>query len=261
MNLDFFKYHGAGNDFIIIDNRKGCFPKENRTDLIKSLCHRKFGIGSDGLILLDNDEEHDFYMDFYNPDGSQSFCGNGSRCVVMFAAHLGIVQKECVFRSIHGVNRAEICDDLNIKLQMFDVKNLEISDDFHFMNTGSPHYNVFVENVENTDLVTFARQIRYNDRFKEQGTNVNIISKNDNGIKIRTYERGVEDETWACGTGATACAISYAVINDLNGNNEVKVETKGGLLAISFKTEDLKHFTSIYLTGPAVFIFKGNMDV
>ena len=261
MDFEFFKYHGAGNDFIIIDNRKKVFPKEKRTELIQNLCHRKFGIGSDGLILLDNDPEYDFYMDFYNPDGSQSFCGNGSRCVVMFASHLGIVRKECTFRSIHGINKAEVYDDINVKLQMFDVDKIEITKDFHFMNTGSPHYNVFVDELENIDIIPYAHRIRFNERFKEKGTNVNLICKSNKGIKIRTYERGVEDETWACGTGATAAAISYAVENDLVGNNKISVETKGGNLFITYSTEDLQLFTNIHLIGPAEFVYKGEMDV
>jgi diaminopimelate epimerase len=261
MDFEFFKYHGAGNDFIIIDNRKQVFPKENRKELIQNLCHRKFGIVSDVLILLDNDNEYDFYMDFYNPDGSQSFCGNGSRCVVMFAAHLGIIRKECTFRIIHGLNKEEIYDSINIQLQMFDVNEVEVTPDFQFMDTGSPHYNVFLDNVADLDLIPFAHTIRYNDRFKTDGTNVNVIQENDNGIIIRTYERGVEDETWACGTGATACALSYAILKGLKGNGEVNIQAKGGKLKVNYHSDDLKSFTNIYLIGPAEFVYKGEMDV
>lgn len=261
MDLEFYKYHGAGNDFIIIDNRKQVFPKENRTKIIQNLCHRKFGIGSDGLILLDNDNEYDFYMDFYNPDGSQSFCGNGSRCVVMFAAHIGIINKQCTFKSIHGLNKAEIYDSINVKLQMFDVDKVEVNAEYHFMNTGSPHYNSFVHDVSSIDLLPFAKEIRYNDRFKSEGTNVNIIQEADNGIVIRTYERGVENETWACGTGATACALSYAIKNDLKGEGEINVQAKGGKLKVMYNSDDLKSFKNVYLIGPAEFVYKGEVNV
>ena len=261
MKLQFYKYQGAGNDFIIIDNRTLCFPLENRLDIIQRLCSRKFGIGSDGLMLLQNDEECDFYLEFYNPDGSQSFCGNGSRCIVMFAKHIGILDVGGSFKSIHGINQAVIMDPENVKLDMFDVSNIEIGEGYHFMDTGSPHYNINAnENLEDIDLVDIAHGVRYSDRFKDFGTNVNVIQELEKGIKIRTYERGVEGETYACGTGATACAISYALIHGNESISEVNVSTKGGDLIIQFEKNN-DSFVNVKLIGPAKFVFKGEVDV
>ncbi len=261
MDITFYKYQGAGNDFIIIDNRKKTFPSIARENLIKRLCHRKFGIGSDGLMLLENDEFHDFYMEFYNPDGTQSFCGNGSRCIVMFASHLAIPIKTSTFRSIHGVTHFELLNSQNVKIQMIDVDNVEIMNENYIINTGSPHYMSFVEDVNNFDLLPFAKNIRYNKEYSTHGININIVSETSNGIAIRTYERGVEDETWACGTGATACAIAFAHKSKQNNIKSIDVITKGGKLNVEFDYSDKNKYHNIFLSGPAVFVFKGEINV
>lgn len=262
MNIEFYKYHGAGNDFVMIDNRSLEFPVDERLKIVQTLCQRHFGIGSDGLILIQHDAESDFYMEFYNPDGSQSFCGNGSRCAVMFAFHLGMINKECSFRSIHGRNEAKVVGDSNVKLQMFDVKGFEIGEHYHYLNTGSPHYNVFVNSVDDADLIKLAKEIRYGERFKDVGTNVNIIEElNDGSIKVRTYERGVEGETLACGTGVTACAISKLISSNSVPNGPVVIHVKGGLLKVEVKKLDHDSASGLTLEGPAQFVFKGEVNV
>lgn len=261
MDIEFYKYQGAGNDFVLVDNRESIFPEVNRVETVQKLCKRHFGIGSDGLILIQADNHHDFYMEFYNPDGSQSFCGNGSRCAVMFAFHLGVIGGECTFNSIHGVNVGRIVDSRNVALNMFDVNEVEIGEGYYYLNTGSPHYNIFVEDVLKIDLIPFARNIRYNDRFKEVGTNVNVIERVDNNtIKVRTYERGVENETLSCGTGVTACAISQ-LISERKSEGKIIIETKGGTLSVEIENVTNGSADGIVLTGPAEFVFKGEIDV
>ncbi|CAG5084581.1 diaminopimelate epimerase [Parvicella tangerina] len=261
MELEFFKYHGAGNDFIILDNRTNAFPKKNRKEVVSTLCKRHFGIGSDGLILIQEDDDFDFYMEFYNPDGSQSFCGNGSRCAVMFAFHMGMVGKDCTFNSIHGRNTARVVNENAIELSMFDVSNMELTEEYHFIDTGSPHYNLYVENIDNVDLLPLARSIRYNDRFAQVGTNVNIIDViSDADIRVRTYERGVENETLACGTGVTACAISQLLKNKKE-SGVINVLTKGGNLSVEVGEVKSSQARDIKLTGPAKFVFKGEVNV
>lgn len=261
MDIEFYKYHGAGNDFILIDNRSNEFPIDNRINIVQKLCKRHFGIGSDGLILIQNDNEHDFFMEFFNPDGSQSFCGNGSRCAVMFAFHLGMTNKECSFNSIHGVNQGQIINSTNVTLNMFDVRGIEIGEDYHYLNTGSPHYNIYVDDVSSIDLIPFARNIRYNDRFSEVGTNINIIQAvADDSIKVRTYERGVEGETLSCGTGVTACAISHLISNSKT-EGVVNIYTKGGDLSVEIGKIQGEMVKDIKLTGPAEFVFRGEIGV
>lgn len=261
MDLEFFKYHGAGNDFIVIDNREGIFPVEGRLSKVKELCQRHFGVGSDGLILIQNDEKNDFFMEFYNPDGSQSFCGNGSRCAVMFAFHLGLVGTECTFNSIHGVNQGNIIDGGTVELNMFDVQQIEVGDEYHYMNTGSPHYNIYVDDVDGVDLIPCARSIRYNKRFAKEGTNVNVIEVlGSDSIKVRTYERGVEDETLACGTGVTACAISQ-LIHENKNSGRINIHTRGGELIVEIGELIGGAVRKIKLTGPAKFVFKGEVNV
>jgi len=257
MKIEFTKYQGAGNDFIIIDDQTLGFPTENRTSLIQAMCSRKFGIGSDGLILIQKHDTADFYMEFYNPDGSQSFCGNGSRCAVISAEKLGLSQPKGHFLSIHGKSDYQILDYKTVKLKMFDVKDIETGSDYYFMDTGSPHYISFSKDVSKIDILPEAHKIRYNTRFSVVGTNVNYVEQIETGIKVRTYERGVEAETLACGTGVTACAIAqYLHTKDARISSDINIEALGGLLSVSFR-HDNGIFTDIYLTGPALSVFKG----
>lgn len=263
MKLDFYKYQGAGNDFILVDNRKSSFPK-NDVELISKLCKRHFGIGSDGLILIEKSTTSDFYMEFFNPDGSQSFCGNGSRCAVLFAYHLGIVKKTCVFESKNGTNSAEIVAQDEVKLKMFDVpfSTIKKNDSDWILETGSPHYAIFKDEINSINIIQEARKIRYNEEYTTKGINVNYIAINpleSDSIYVRTYERGVEDETLACGTGVTACALAYN-LNVNQSAKSVKVNALGGQLLVSFE-KDNHSFHSIFLQGPAKFVFKGEVDV
>ena len=225
MKYTFYKYQGTGNDFVMLDNRNNTFDRNN-LDLVRKLCDRKFGIGADGLILIENHPEYDFEMVYFNSDGSQSFCGNGGRCTIAFAHFLKIFEKECSFLAIDGAHYGSFISNDEIHLKMGDVSSIEKSDKHFFINTGSPHYIEYVNGLSDYALVDEAKKIRYNDRFKADGTNVNFLEEVDGVLSIRTYERGVEDETLSCGTGVTAAAISYAIKNNLN--NSIKVSTRGG---------------------------------
>lgn len=258
MKLKFYKYQGTGNDFIIIDNRNGNFDNSNIL-LVQYLCDRKFGVGSDGLILIEPHAEWDFNMVFFNPDGSQSFCGNGSRCAVAFAKELGLISDFAKFNSTDGYHEAIINSDNLVKLKMQSVSNIEVSESYHYMNTGSPHYNCFERNVDSLDVVAMGREIRYNERFKEEGTNVNFIEQFSHGIKVRTYERGVENETLSCGTGVTACALSTALVNEMD-SGEIEINTKGGDLSVSFTQTD-SGFEDVWLIGPTKFVYQGEIEV
>lgn len=255
MTIEFYKYQGTGNDFVIIDNRRSFFKKDIET--IKFLCDRKFGVGSDGLICIEKDGETDFYMDFYNPDGSQSFCGNGSRCAVAFAVHTGIVGSTCTFRAIDGIHHAEFNNGM-VSLGMGDVDAVEKGDAYMFINTGSPHYIQEFENVDALDMIAFGKEIRYSDKYKAEGTNVNAVQKIQDGIKMRTYERGVENETLSCGTGVTAAALSAIAKGWYQ--DQLKVETLGGTLEVK-ADYDQGGFKNVVLSGPAKFVFKGEIDV
>ena len=207
MKLEFFKYQGTGNDFIMIDNRQKIFSQED-TKLIGELCDRRFGIGADGLILIENHSGCDFKMIYFNSDGSQSLCGNGGRCAVAFAKYLGIIESKATFEAIDGLHYATIDEDY-VKLQMHDVSSVKkISDDL-FLDTGSPHHIKMTDSLKSLDVKTEGAKIRYSDRYGESGTNVNFVSKDSTDtFSIRTYERGVEDETLSCGTGVTAVATA-----------------------------------------------------
>lgn len=207
--ISFFKYQGTGNDFVMIDNRENVFPKDDLS-LITKLCDRRFGIGADGVILIENTESSDFEMVYFNPDGSQSLCGNGSRCAVMFANQLGIIEDKTKFMAIDGEHEAHIKEG-RVHLLMHDVNEVEqIGEDF-LIDTGSPHYIKYVTDLDQKDMIAEGRAIRYSDRFKAAGVNVNLIEKQDDGLKIRTYERGVEGETLSCGTGCTAAALAFGL--------------------------------------------------
>lgn len=255
--MEFFKYQGTGNDFIMIDKRSDI--RTFSTEEIKRLCDRRFGIGADGLIFLKSHPQYDFEMEYYNADGNESsMCGNGGRCIVQFANDLGIIGKKCSFIAVDGEHDGVIEDHGTISLKMADVEEVEVSSDYYFMDTGSPHYIRFVENVEAVDLITDAQAIRYNERFKEEGTNVNFLHSDKEVYYIRTYERGVEGETLSCGTGATAGAIAISIKDKIE--NKVALQTRGGKLVVHFKREQTA-FTNIWLSGAASRVFKGTLSL
>ena len=254
----FYKYQGTGNDFILIDNRQDIFNKNN-TNLVKFLCDRRFGIGADGLILLEEHTSLDFKMVYYNSDGNEStMCGNGGRCMVSFAQFLGIINNKAEFEAIDGHHRAIINDGL-VKLEMQDVSTVNKQKDFVFLDTGSPHHIQLTNELDALNIKEQGSAIRYSDLYKEAGCNINFIQKkNDNTFAIRTYERGVEDETLSCGTGVTAAALAMHYIGETE-KNHVKLETQGGSLEVSFKKTD-NGFQDIWLIGPATQVFKGEIE-
>jgi diaminopimelate epimerase len=263
MILKFEKYQGAGNDFVIIDNRKGEFSPS--IDTVEMLCDRNFGIGADGLMLLEKDDKHDFYMRYFNADGKEStMCGNGGRCISVFAKSLGLGSAEkVVFNSIDGLHEAFFTEEdgeMLVKLKMIDVKEVEENDDYYFINTGSPHYVAFVEDLENLDVYEEGQAIRNDPKFAPGGTNVNFVEIFDDEIFVRTYERGVEDETLACGTGSTAAAIAASLFLE-SDQNVWDVEVMGGNLQVSFDRKEDGTFENVWLTGPAEKVFEGSINV
>jgi diaminopimelate epimerase len=267
MKITFYKYQGTGNDFVMIDNRDNFFPKNN-VALVEKLCDRRFGIGADGLILLENDEvasnlamTADFRMVYYNSDGNESsMCGNGGRCIVAFAHQLGVVGKETTFIATDGLHHATILENGIVSLQMKDVDEVKIESDYVFLNTGSPHHVTLVDDIENYDVKNNGAKIRYSDLYGKAGSNVNFVSQlSENYFRLRTYERGVEDETLACGTGATAVAIAMHAIGKTNAS-EVKIDVEGGKLEISFEKKG-NEYVNVFLKGPATFVFEGTINV
>ncbi len=261
MNIQFSKYQGAGNDFIIIDDRKKQFPK-NDSDLVMFLCDRRFGIGGDGLMLLQESDSFDFKMVYFNSDGKEStMCGNGGRCIAAFANKLGLFHGKSVFEAIDGEHQVIIETDKQVNLKMTDVRNIETDNDNYYLDTGSPHYVVPVDVLDNYDVLGEGRKIRYNTRFEAVGTNVNFYQLRENGLlAVRTYERGVENETYSCGTGAIASAICAAMAHNTD-KTSVDILTKGGQLQVKFTRNVDNSFSNIWLKGPATFVFKGQIDV
>lgn len=260
MNFSFYKYHGTGNDFIIIDNRS--------TDIqltptqVNKLCNRHFGIGADGLMLMNNHTDFDFEMKYYNADGNESsMCGNGGRCMVQFAYDSGLHKHEYLFNAIDGTHKASIEDNGWIDLKMMDVNTIESADYADYiLNTGSPHYVKPVSGIWKYNVVKEGREIRNSKRFAKEGINVNFTEVDEEGnICVRTYERGVENETLSCGTGVTAAALVFAH-ND-NGFNRVEVKTLGGYLAVEFDKTGENSFKNIWLCGPATLVFKGEAEI
>jgi diaminopimelate epimerase len=246
----FSKYQGTGNDFVIIDNRE--LQLALTVSIISMWCDRRFGIGADGLILIDNHPDYDFKMTYYNSDGSQSMCGNGSRCAVHFANELGIIDRQTTFLSTDGVHHAIISDGL-VKLSLHNVPSIEKKDGGYFVNTGSPHHIEIVEEVSAVHIMERGKLIRYSEDYKPNGTNVNFIELGEGKIKVRTYERGVEAETLSCGTGVTAAALTASIHNF---ESPVAIETLGGSLSVSF-TKSAVGFENIYLIGPAERVYDG----
>ncbi len=254
--LTFYKYQGTGNDFVLIDNRMGIFPKEN-TQLVNSLCDRRFGIGADGLILLEDDDQLDFNMVYYNADGNQSsMCGNGGRCIVAFAKKLDIITDKAVFNAVDGVHHASVQDN-QVTLEMIDVDTIRQTDKFQYLNTGSPHHVQLVTDIEDLDVDKEGAKIRYG-MYGEEGSNINFVRKlEEDTFKVRTYERGVEGETLSCGTGVTAVALAMHNAKLANGSS-IGIATSGGELNVSFDYTDGR-YSKIQLTGPAIFVFKGEI--
>lgn len=260
MLVDFYKYQGTGNDFVMIDNRSLFFPKED-VALIERLCDRRFGIGADGLILLENDNDTDFRMVYYNSDGNESsMCGNGGRCLVAFAKQLNVIENATTFIATDGLHHATVAPDGLVSLQMIDVNELKITPEYSFLNTGSPHHVQIVENLKNYNVKENGAAIRYSDLYGKAGSNINFVSQiNEDTFAVRTYERGVEDETLACGTGVTAVAIAMNATG-VTSSNAIHLNVEGGKLEVSFDQKG-SQYTNVFLKGPAKFVFKGQIDI
>lgn len=257
MSITFYKYQGTGNDFIIIDNRKETFPK-NEINLVSKLCNRHFGIGADGLILLENDATSDFKMIYFNADGSQTMCGNGGRCAVAFAKRLNIIDSKTTFTAFDGTHYAEINNDI-ISLHMIDVNEIILNDRYTFANTGTQHHVEIVADLDNFPVFEKGKDIRHN-IYGKKGSNVNFVEQvNNNTFRVRTYEKGVEDETLACGTGVTAVAIAMHATKKTT-ETSIKLPVEGGLLEVCFDEEN-GNYTNIFLKGPAVCVFKGEIKL
>ncbi len=257
MNVVFYKYQGTGNDFIIVDNRSKTFPKD--TKIINHLCNRYFGIGADGFILLENDDHLDFKMVYYNSDGREStMCGNGGRCVVAFAHKLGLFKSQTTFTAIDGLHKATYEKGI-VSLEMIDVATIKIAENYLFTNTGSPHHVQLVNNLGTYDVFTNGKRIR-NELYGAAGSNVNFVEQKDqNTFRVRTYERGVEGETLACGTGVTAVAIGMHKTGKTK-SSQIDLIVEGGELAVSFDVEE-NIYKNVQLIGPAQFVFSGSIEI
>lgn len=257
MQQSFYKYQGTGNDFVMIDNRQQIFDKNN-TKQVAFLCNRRFGIGADGLILLENHDELDFKMVYYNADGNESsMCGNGGRCIVAFAKQLGIIKNKTTFEAIDGIHKATIDDNI-VRLQMQDVESIEKHPQHVFLNTGSPHHVQFEDDIEGFNIREKGAKIRYGKPYNEAGSNVNFVKKiSEATFAVRTYERGVENETLSCGTGVTAVAIAMHALNESKANL-IDLQVQGGNLKVSFDEKN-GIYKNIWLIGPASLVFKGEL--
>ena len=254
MTFSFYKYQGTGNDFVLIDNRENFFAKEN-TELVSKICDRRFGVGADGLLLLEKHETADFKMVYFNSDGNLStMCGNGGRCISHFATFLGIISDKATFEAVDGLHEAIVKKDW-VSLKMNNVEKIEVFEDHVFLNTGSPHHVTVVSNLKEYDVFKNGRIIR-NNIYGKDGANVNFVEQDAKAVfSVRTYERGVEDETLSCGTGVTAVAIAMFETGKTS-ENKVTLKTPGGQLQVRFKKEG-KAYKHVFLEGPAVQVFKG----
>jgi diaminopimelate epimerase len=259
MTIPFYKYQGTGNDFILIDDREGAFSALTQPQ-IAQLCDRRFGIGADGLILLQVQEGYDFKMKYFNADGNEStMCGNGGRCIVRFAFDLKIIENTTLFIAIDGPHDAQVEGNI-IKLKMKDVNDVRHIDDYFILNTGSPHYVTLVNDADAVNVFFEGKKVRNSPAFKSEGINVNFVEQQENGIKVRTYERGVENETYSCGTGVVASAIVNSLNKSLEGNHLISVTTLGGNLSVALNKHD-NRFSDVWLNGPAAFVFKGEVVI
>jgi len=261
MTFHFFKYQGTGNDFIIADNRDKQYDALS-AEQIKNLCDRRFGIGADGLMLLNEKPGYDFEMKYFNADGREgSMCGNGGRCMTKFAYHLGIHREKYTFFASDGMHEAEIDMDGTVSLKMKDVHTVKRFHNDYLLNTGSPHYVKLVNDVLDVDVYKKGHEIRNSKEFVDEGINVNFVEqlREADKIIVRTYERGVEDETYSCGTGVTAAAL--VCYHNENGFNDVEVRTLGGHLTVEFDRIDDNHYENIWLCGPAEKVFEGRLEL
>ncbi|WP_435415703.1 diaminopimelate epimerase [Polaribacter aestuariivivens] len=256
MKMKFYKYQGTGNDFVMVDNRTKIFPKQN-TDKISQICDRNFGIGADGIILIENDTESDFKMIYFNADGSETFCGNGGRCAVAFAKQLGLVENKTNFTAFDGTHYAEIENNI-VSLQMIDVDDVQVKENSVFAFTGTQHHVQLVDSLDNYPVFENGKKIRYS--YENPGSNVNFVEQiNNTTFKVRTYEKGVENETLACGTGVTAVAIAMHKTNKTK-SNLISLPVEGGNLEVSF-TEENGLYKNVFLKGPATFVFSGEINL
>lgn len=264
MNVTFFKYQGTGNDFVMIDDRSikiGNNEEFSSPDKIAALCDRRFGIGADGVIFLQNSDQHDFKMKYYNSDGHEStMCGNGGRCIVAFAKKLGLIDQECTFEAIDGLHHASIKGD-DVTLQMKDVENIKYTEVSVVLDTGSPHFVTTINSgLDELDVSHAGAEIRNSPPFAQEGINVNFVQAiGENKIQVRTYERGVEDETYSCGTGVTASSIAVANISP--DTQTYKVATIGGDLEVKFIKPDARTAHDVWLIGPALEVFEGTIEL
>jgi diaminopimelate epimerase len=258
MLLQFYKYQGTGNDFVILDNREGTIQLSK--EQVAFLCDRHFGIGSDGLMLLNKHENYDFEMVYYNADGALgTMCGNGGRCLTKFAFDKGIQANTYNFIASDGEHQAVIDENGWIHLKMIDVQEISIVHEAFVLNTGSPHYIKPVSDLSNYDVFTEGKKIRYNETYNKVGINVNFVEWNENELFVRTYERGVENETFSCGTGVTAAAIAMSA--ETFGHQETKIRTLGGSLLIKFNKVNAQNFNNVRLCGPASLVYEGQINI
>ncbi len=259
MKINFSKYQGTGNDFVMLDNLSGNYD-DLTISQVQQICDRRFGVGADGLIKINKSSIAAFEMDYYNADGSKSFCGNGARCAVDFAASLGISVENVKFDALDGLHNAS-ANSFQVRLKMNDVLEVKKDGNAFVLYTGSPHYVLYNDDLSTKNITEIGREIRYSSTYNQEGINVNLVHQiNENEIAIATYERGVEDETLSCGTGATACALVHDFLSD-SPLNQVKVKVKGGELMVEFERVSSGHYQNIYLSGPATFVFCGEIDV
>ncbi len=261
MEINFHKYQGTGNDFIILDNRSGEYSDLNAAT-IKKLCNRNFGIGADGLMMFNEKEGYDFDMTYYNADGNTgSLCGNGSRCIVKFAFHSGIIKEHFLFTASDGEHKAKIASDGIVSLKMKDVDSIQRHHLDFILDTGSPHLVKMTPDVMKLDVYKKGKEIRNSSEFEKEGINVNFVEQlaEPDKIIVRTYERGVENETLSCGTGVTAAAI--VCFHNESGFNEVEIETPGGHLNVEFDRTVDGSFKNIWLCGPAEKVFSGTITI
>jgi diaminopimelate epimerase len=259
MQFLFHKYQGTGNDFIILDNRQAAY-NELTPKQVKFFCERRYGIGADGLMLLNEKEGYDFEMIYYNADGNaSSMCGNGGRCLVKFAHDIGLRKLTYRFVAVDGEHEAEINEKI-VRLKMKDVETVDEHGTYAVLNTGSPHYVKFVSDLQSIDVAVAGKNIRNSEAYAAEGINVNFVENTgEDSIAVRTYERGVEDETLSCGTGVTAASLVSA--HNERGFNRVEVKTQGGNLSVEFNKLADRHFIDVWLCGPATFVFKGEIEI